>query len=79
MNSNQKYNEVLKDIANAAGIKTKLTSHIARHTFAVRSIELGIPIEVISKILGHSDIKTTQIYAKIMNPVLDQWMENWNK
>ncbi|MDD3686477.1 MAG: tyrosine-type recombinase/integrase [Bacteroidales bacterium] len=77
--SNQKYNEALKDLATSAGISKNLTSHIARHTFAVLSIEKNIPLEVISKLLGHRDIKTTQIYAQIKNPVLDKYMQNWNK
>jgi integrase len=77
--SNQKYNEALKDLATATGISKNLTSHTARHTFAVLSIEKNIPLEIISKLLGHRDLKTTQIYAQIKNPVLDKYMQNWNK
>lgn len=62
--SNQKYNSYLKVLGAYCDIKTKLTSHVARHTFATTvALCNGISIEVISKILGHTNIKTTQIYA----------------
>lgn len=63
--SNQKYNDALKAVSLLAGVKD-LTSHMGRHTFAVWALNKGIPIEVVSKILGHTNIKTTQIYAKIV-------------
>ncbi|MBN2778865.1 MAG: site-specific integrase [Bacteroidales bacterium] len=77
--TNQKYNDALKEVGIEAKIAKALTSHVARHTFATISIDLGIPIEIISKLLGHKKIKTTQIYAQIKNPVLDKYMQNWNK
>lgn len=67
--SNQKTNEYLKIIASECDIKKVLSFHVARHTFATLAIGLDIPIEVISKILGHRDIKTTQIYSKIVEDV----------
>lgn len=67
--SNQKTNDYLKDIAKLCKIEKPLSFHVSRHTFATLAISLGIPIEVISKILGHSDIKTTQIYSKIADEV----------
>ncbi|GAB4452772.1 MAG: hypothetical protein OHK0036_14850 [Bacteroidia bacterium] len=76
--SNQVTNRHLKVIAEKSGINKPITFHSARHTFATVSIELGIPIEVISKILGHSDIKVTQVYAKILDPVKFREMEKWN-
>ncbi len=76
--SNQKLNQYLKDIAKIAGIDKHLTFHVARHTFATVSIELGIPIEVVSRLLGHSDIKTTQIYARIVDNVKIREMQKWN-
>ncbi len=63
--SNQKTNEYLKEIIKIAGIDKVITFHSARHTLATRGLEMGIPIEVVSKILGHTEIKMTQIYAKV--------------
>lgn len=66
--SNQKMNEYLKEIADLCGIDKKLTSHIARHTFATTITLLnGVPIESVSKMLGHTNIRTTQHYAKILD------------
>lgn len=66
--SNQKMNEYLKEIADLCGIDKKLTSHIARHTFATTITLLnGVPIESVSKMLGHTSIRTTQHYAKILD------------
>ena len=66
--SNQKMNGYLKEIADLCGIKIELTFHVARHSFAT-SITLtnGVPIESVSKMLGHTNIKTTQHYAKIVD------------
>ncbi len=63
--SNQKTNEYLKEVIKIAGIDKKITFHSARHTLATTGLEMGIPIEVVSKILGHTEIKMTQIYAKV--------------
>mgnify|MGYP002944788889 FL=1 len=62
--SNQKVNAYLKEIADLAKIPKYLTSHIARHTFATMPLNNHVPLETISKMLGHSDIKTTQIYNR---------------
>lgn len=65
--SNQKLNTYLKEIADVCGIKKNLTFHIARHTFATTvTLSNGMPIETVSKLLGHSRISTTQIYAKVI-------------
>ena len=69
--SNQKLNKNLKVLAALAGIDKPLTCHIARHTFATMSLENGIPIETVSKVLGHTQLKTTQIYAKITMKKID--------
>ena len=64
--SNQKVNDYLKEIATLCGIEKNLSYHLARHTFATTiTLSNGVPIETVSKILGHSSIKTTQIYARI--------------
>lgn len=64
--SNQKYNENLKSVQKLAGINTTLTSHLGRHVFATTiALSNGMPLETVSKILGHTNLKTTQIYAKV--------------
>jgi site-specific recombinase XerD len=66
--SNQKLNSYLKEIADLCKIKKNLTFHIARHTFATTiTLSNGVPIETVSKLLGHTKIATTQIYAKVMD------------
>ncbi|WP_317172498.1 site-specific integrase [Pedobacter foliorum] len=66
--SNQKMNAYLKEVADLCGISKHLTFHIARHTFATTvTLSDGVPIESVSKMLGHTDIRTTQIYAKILD------------
>ena len=65
--SNQRMNVYLKEVADRAKINRHLTSHIGRHTFVTLSLSNHVPIEIISKMLGHSDIKTTQIYAKMQD------------
>ncbi|MXV50440.1 tyrosine-type recombinase/integrase [Pedobacter sp. HMF7647] len=66
--SNQKMNAYLKEIADLCNIKKDLTFHIARHTFATTITLLnGVPIETVSKMLGHTNLKTTQHYAKILD------------
>ncbi len=65
-----KANRVLKDIAKECNISKNLTWHIARHTFATLALTKGMSIESVSKILGHTNINTTQIYAKIINEKL---------
>ena len=63
--TNQKTNAYLKEIADLCGVKKNLTFHLARHTFATMSLSKGVPMESVSKMLGHTNIKTTQIYARI--------------
>lgn len=67
----------IKKIAKMCGIKKHLTWHISRHTFATEICLLnGVPIETISRMLGHTDVKTTQIYAKISNTIVHRDMAN---
>ena len=63
--SNQKMNAYLKEIGALCGINKELTFHLARHTFATLTLSKGVSIESVSKMLGHTNIKTTQIYARI--------------
>ena len=76
---NKVTNRILKLVGQRYGIPKKLTCHVARHTFATVSITLGIPIEVVSKLLGHTNLKTTQVYAKIVDSVKEKEMEKWNR
>jgi integrase/recombinase XerD len=63
--SNKKMNDYIKEMVKIIGIKKTVSCHVARHSFATNALEMGVPIETVSKALGHSSIKTTQIYAKI--------------
>lgn len=75
--SNVKYNEYLKLIAQAAGIDKPITSHWARHTGATMLLNSGVPMEIVSKICGHSSIKITeQIYAKLLNETIVDAVKN---
>ena len=66
--SNQKVNAYLKEIADCCSIKKELTFHIARHTFATTvTLNNGVSLESVSKMLGHKKFQTTQIYAKILD------------
>lgn len=65
--SNQKMNAYLKEIADLCEISKKLTMHIARHTFATTvTLSNGVPIETVSRLLGHTKLATTQIYAQVL-------------
>jgi site-specific recombinase XerD len=64
--SNQKYNDYLKLLGTGAGIKKNITSHVARHTFATYLLNKDIPIETVSKAMGHGNIRMTQHYAKLL-------------
>lgn len=73
--SNQRMNGYLKEIADISGITKTLTFHIARHTFATTvTLSNGVPIESVSKMLGHTSIRTTQIYAKVVEQKLSEDM-----
>jgi len=74
--SNEKVNLYLKEIADAAQIKKNLTFHMARHTFATTiTLSNGVPIETVSKLLGHNKIATTQIYARVIDSKISTDME----
>lgn len=74
--SNQKMNAYLKEIADVCGIKKDLTFHMARHTFATTvTLSNGVPIETVSKMLGHTNLKTTQHYAKILDKKISEDMQ----
>lgn len=73
--TNEKINLYLKEIADAVGIKKNLTFHMARHTFATTvTLSNGVPIETVSKLLGHTKLATTQIYARVLDKKLSDDM-----
>ncbi|WP_288955747.1 site-specific integrase [uncultured Polaribacter sp.] len=73
--SNQKMNAYLKEVADVCGIKKKLHTHLARHTYATTiTLSQGIPMETVSKLLGHKKIATTQIYSKVLDAKISQDM-----
>jgi site-specific recombinase XerD len=75
--TNQKMNDYLKIIANQCCITKTLTFHIARHTFATTvTLSNGVPIETVSKMLGHRNLKTTQHYAKILDKKIGDDMKH---
>lgn len=77
--SNQKINQYLKAVAHQAKIDKLVTFHTARHSFAVNCANLGISQEVAAKLLGHSDLRTTGIYYKIINSRVDAEMKKWER
>lgn len=78
--SNQKMNGYLKEIADICGIDKNLTFHLARHTFATTiTLSNGVPIESVSKMLGHKNIRTTQHYAKVLDKKVSDDMVHLKK
>jgi site-specific recombinase XerD len=74
--TNQKSNAYLKEIADLCGIRKNLTTHIARHTFATTvTLSNGVSISSVSKMLGHRSLKTTQIYAKVLDSKIANEMQ----
>lgn len=77
ISSNQKTNTYLKEIAHFCDIDKNLTFHVARHTFATTvMLSNGVPIETVSKLLGHSKLSTTQIYARVVESKISEDIGN---
>lgn len=75
--SNQKANSYLKEIAKDCGIRKNITFHVARHTFATTvMLSNGVPIETVSKLLGHAKLSTTQIYARVVETKISADIQN---
>ncbi len=73
--SNQKVNKYLKEIMLQLKIRKNITFHSARHTFATTvTLSNGVPIETVSKLLGHTKLSTTQIYARVLEGKLSEDM-----
>lgn len=82
--SNQRMNSYLKEIADLCGIKKNLSTHVARHSFACIALANKVSMESIAKMLGHSNIKTTKIYAKVLDRTISEEMQAlrekfWNR
>jgi site-specific recombinase XerD len=76
VNTNERYNSYLKEIADACEIRKNITTHVARHTFATTvTLSNGVPIETVSKMLGHTKLATTQIYAKVLDRKVSEDMK----
>lgn len=76
VHSNQRMNSYLKELADICGINKNLSMHVARHTFATSiTLSNGVPIETVSKMLGHGSLKTTQIYARIVDTKISDDMK----
>ena len=74
-NNTENLNRCLRRIAKQAGITKQISSHVARHTFATTvTLSQGVPLETVSRMLGHTNILTTQIYAKITNDKISRDM-----
>ena len=76
MKSSSQINRQLKTIATLCGIEKRLTFHMSRHTFATETcLSQGVPIETVSRMMGHKNVSTTQIYAKVTNNKIDEDMQ----
>ena len=73
--SNQRMNSYLKEIADLCGIKKNLSTHVARHSFTCIALANKVSMESIAKMLGHSNIKTTKIYAKVLDRTISEEMQ----
>ncbi len=77
ISSNQKVNTYLKEIAKSCGICKNISFHVARHTFATTvMLSNGVPIETVSKLLGHTKLSTTQIYARVVESKISEDINN---
>lgn len=78
--SNQKLNSYLTEIAEICDISKNITMHLGRHTFATTvTLTNGVPIETVSKMLGHTSIKTTQIYSKVIDSKISKEMDELSR
>lgn len=76
--SDQKVNQYLHLIQALLGLRKSMTFHVARHTFATMVLANDVPIENVARMLGHTDIRTTQIYAKVLNATIERHAEELN-
>ena len=79
VSSNQNMNRILKKITSISGLEKPLSMHMARHTFATYAMTKNVSIETISQMLGHKSIKSTQIYAKVVDSKISDEMDMFNQ
>jgi len=79
VSSNQNMNRILKKITSISGIEKPLSMHMARHTFATYAMTKNVSIETISQMLGHKSIKSTEIYAKIVDTKISDEMDMFSE
>ena len=72
---NQRMNSYLKEIADICGINKPLSTHVARHTFATVALANRVSMESVAKMLGHTDIRTTKIYARVLDKTVSEEMK----
>lgn len=77
--SNQKLNDYLHLVESRACLNKKMTSHVARHTFATWVLSQDVPVEDLARMLGHKDVRTTQHYAKLLPSTIQRHAENLNR
>ena len=77
--SNQKLNDYLRLVQSRACLSKKMTSHVARHTFATWVLAHDVPIENVTRMLGQKDVRTTQVYAKILPKTIQRHAESLNQ
>ena len=74
--NNQVMNRNLKKLGLIAGVNKSITTHMARHCFATTvTLANGVPIEIVSRLLAHTNIRTTQIYAKVLDANISDAMD----
>ena len=76
--SKSRINNDVREVIRTVDINKYISFHCSRHSFAINSLIPGISLEVISNILGHTQLKTTQIYAKVVNELKVKQMEKWD-
>ena len=76
--SNVKFNEYIKIITSAVGIEKKVSHHVARHTFATLALNRGVSIVAVQKLLGHTTVRTTEIYAKMLQSTVFDEMDKFD-
>ena len=77
--SGQKLNQNLKTIVQSLNLTKAITCHIARHTFATIGLNTGVPLEVVSEVLGHKSLAVTRIYAKMNDTYKIEQMAKWGQ